>query len=73
MAVRGGTAYSQWANGLGGTRLTHPAASSLVVGDLLYFGSDIHHTAVYPGGGYIVEAPQSRGPTGWSSKPTATW
>jgi cell wall-associated NlpC family hydrolase len=36
---------------------SHVSSSALQPGDLLFFGSPIHHVAMYVGGGRIVEAP----------------
>jgi peptidoglycan DL-endopeptidase CwlO len=36
---------------------THVSSSALQPGDLLFFGSPIHHVAMYVGGGQMVEAP----------------
>lgn len=54
MAVGGGTAANQWSNGLGGTRIYD--RSSLQIGDVMYFGSPVDHTAVYIGNNYVVDA-----------------
>jgi cell wall-associated NlpC family hydrolase len=35
------------------------APSDLQAGDLMFFGSPIHHVAMYIGGGQMVEAPYS--------------
>jgi peptidoglycan DL-endopeptidase CwlO len=37
--------------------LPHVSTSSLQPGDLLFFGSPIHHVGMYVGGGQMVEAP----------------
>jgi cell wall-associated NlpC family hydrolase len=37
--------------------ITHVSSSALQPGDLLFFGSPIHHVAMYVGGGQMVEAP----------------
>lgn len=36
---------------------SHPSMSSAQPGDLIFFGSDMHHVAMYVGGGKMVEAP----------------
>jgi hypothetical protein len=54
MAVGGGSAASQWSNGLGGNRIYD--RSSLQIGDVMYFGSPVDHTGVYIGNGYILDA-----------------
>jgi cell wall-associated NlpC family hydrolase len=35
----------------------HLTASELQPGDLVFYGSDFHHVALYIGGGYVVHAP----------------
>ena len=37
--------------------IKHVSSSDLQPGDLLFFGSPIHHVAMYVGGGRMVEAP----------------
>ena len=44
--------YEQWA------ALPHIAASTIQVGDLLYYDS-VGHVAIYVGDGYIIDAPQT--------------
>ena len=44
--------YSQWA------ALPHVSLSALQVGDLVFY-SGIGHVAIYVGGGYIIDAPQT--------------
>jgi cell wall-associated NlpC family hydrolase len=59
-----------WAWAHGGVGLPHSSASQygatarvdrgdLEPGDLLFFGSPIHHVAMYIGNGQMVEAPYS--------------
>jgi cell wall-associated NlpC family hydrolase len=59
---------TQWAWRAGGVRLSHSTyaqwdetphipISALQPGDLVYFGEDIHHMAIYSGGGMMIEAP----------------
>jgi peptidoglycan DL-endopeptidase CwlO len=61
---------TMWAWAQGGVSLPHNsgmqyaatarvAQSDLQPGDLLFYGSPIHHVAIYIGGGQIVEAPYS--------------
>jgi cell wall-associated NlpC family hydrolase len=38
---------------------THVPISALQPGDLLFFYSDIHHVAIYSGGGMMIEAPHT--------------
>lgn len=38
---------------------THVSMSDLQPGDLLFYGSDIHHVGIYVGGGQMIEAPHS--------------
>ena len=38
---------------------THVDPSSLEPGDLVFFGSPVHHVGMYIGGGYFVEAPHT--------------
>jgi cell wall-associated NlpC family hydrolase len=38
---------------------THVAISAVQPGDLLFYYSDIHHVAMYVGGGMMVEAPHT--------------
>jgi cell wall-associated NlpC family hydrolase len=38
---------------------THVPLSSIQPGDLLFYYSDIHHVAMYVGGGMMVEAPHT--------------
>ena len=38
---------------------THVAMSAIQPGDLLFYGSDIHHVGIYVGGGTMIEAPHS--------------
>ena len=35
------------------------SASSLQPGDLVFYGSPIHHVALYVGGGQVIHAPQT--------------
>jgi len=46
------TTYAQWA------ALPHISTSALEPGDLLYFDG-IGHVAIYAGGGYLIDAPQT--------------
>jgi peptidoglycan DL-endopeptidase CwlO len=46
------TTYEQWA------ALPHIASSSIEPGDLLYYAGE-SHVAMYVGGGYIIDAPQT--------------
>ena len=46
------TTYEQWA------ALPHISSSSLEPGDLLYYAGE-SHVAIYVGGGYIIDAPQT--------------
>jgi cell wall-associated NlpC family hydrolase len=39
--------------------LPHVAISDLQPGDLVFFGSDIHHDGIYVGGGQMIHAPQT--------------
>jgi cell wall-associated NlpC family hydrolase len=59
---------TQWAWRAGGVRLSHSTyaqwdetprvpISALQPGDLVYFGDDLHHMAIYSGGGMMIEAP----------------
>jgi cell wall-associated NlpC family hydrolase len=34
------------------------SASELQPGDLVFYGSDLHHVALYVGGGWVVHAPK---------------
>jgi cell wall-associated NlpC family hydrolase len=47
--------------------IPHVAFSDLQPGDLLFFYSDIHHVAIYVGGGQIVEASQTGVPVKYNS------
>ena len=38
---------------------THVAVSAIQPGDLLFYYSDIHHVAMYSGGGMMIEAPHT--------------
>ncbi|MDQ4059154.1 MAG: NlpC/P60 family protein [Actinomycetota bacterium] len=44
-------------SGMQYSSLPHVSTSSLQPGDLLFFGSPIHHVGMYVGGGQMVEAP----------------
>ena len=46
------TTYAQW------SALPHISSSSIQPGDLLYFDGE-GHTAIYVGGGYMIDAPQT--------------
>jgi cell wall-associated NlpC family hydrolase len=39
--------------------LPHVAQSQLQPGDLVFFGSPIHHVGIYAGGGTMIEAPHT--------------
>jgi cell wall-associated NlpC family hydrolase len=39
--------------------LPHVSLSQLAPGDLIFYGSPIHHVGIYKGGGVMVHAPQS--------------
>lgn len=39
--------------------VTHVSMSQLEPGDLLFYGSPIHHVGIYVGGGQMIEAPHS--------------
>jgi cell wall-associated NlpC family hydrolase len=45
--------YAQW------DETTHIPISQMQPGDLIFFGSDLHHMAMYTGGGMMIEAPHS--------------
>jgi peptidoglycan DL-endopeptidase CwlO len=45
--------YAQW------DQTTHVAISAMQPGDILFFGSDLHHNALYSGGGMMIEAPHT--------------
>ena len=45
--------YAQW------DETTHVAPSAMQPGDILFFGSDLHHNALYAGGGTMIEAPHT--------------
>jgi cell wall-associated NlpC family hydrolase len=38
---------------------THVSRGALAPGDLVFFGSPIHHVAIYIGGGEMIEAPHT--------------
>ena len=38
---------------------TKVAASDLIAGDVVFFGSPIHHVGIYLGGGYYIHAPRT--------------
>ena len=40
-------------------KTTHISAASLRTGDLIFYGSPIHHVAIYVGGGWMVHAPNT--------------
>jgi cell wall-associated NlpC family hydrolase len=44
---------SQWNQG------QHVEASQLQPGDLVFFGSDLHHVGIYVGNGNMIEAPHT--------------
>ena len=69
---------TSWAWRVGGVSLPHSATaqyyaiphvafSDLQPGDLLFFYSDIHHVAIYVGGGQIIEASQTGVPVKYNS------
>ena len=37
----------------------HVSKSELAPGDLVFFGSPIHHVGIYEGGGVMIDAPQT--------------
>jgi cell wall-associated NlpC family hydrolase len=39
--------------------IAHVSTSSLQPGDLLFYGSPIHHVGIYVGNGQMIEAPQT--------------
>jgi cell wall-associated NlpC family hydrolase len=39
--------------------LPHVAIANLQPGDLVFFGSDLHHVGIYVGGGQMIEAPHT--------------
>jgi len=43
--------YMQW------DETTHIPVSALQPGDLVFYGADLHHVAIYSGGGMMIEAP----------------
>jgi cell wall-associated NlpC family hydrolase len=45
--------YAQWDEG------RHVSRSQLVPGDLVFFGSDLHHVGLYIGGGQMIDAPHT--------------
>lgn len=45
--------YSQW------DETTHVPLSDLQPGDIVFFGSDLHHDGLYIGGGQMIEAPHT--------------
>jgi cell wall-associated NlpC family hydrolase len=71
------TMYSWAAAGVGMAHYTgaqwaafpHVPLSDLAPGDLVFFGSDIHHVGIYEGGGVMIHAPQ----TGDFVKRTSIW
>jgi hypothetical protein len=54
---------AQWA------AFPHVPLSELAPGDLVFFGSDVHHVGIYEGGGVMIHAPQ----TGDFVKRTSIW
>jgi cell wall-associated NlpC family hydrolase len=54
---------AQWA------AFPHVGLDQLAPGDLVFFGSDLHHVGIYEGGGVMIHAPQ----TGDSVKRTSIW
>jgi cell wall-associated NlpC family hydrolase len=54
---------SQWA------AFPHVGLDQLAPGDLVFFGSDLHHVGIYEGGGIMIHAPQ----TGDFVKRTSIW
>jgi cell wall-associated NlpC family hydrolase len=71
------TMYSWAAAGVGMAHYTgaqysafpHVPLDQLAPGDLVFFGSDIHHVGIYEGGGVMIHAPQ----TGDFVKRTSIW
>jgi cell wall-associated NlpC family hydrolase len=49
--------------------LPHVSEAQLAPGDLVFFGSPIHHVGMYLGGGMMIHAPQ----TGDVVKISAVW
>ena len=45
----------------------HIAIADLQPGDLVFFGSDLHHVGIYVGGGSMIHAPHSGGVVGYST------
>jgi cell wall-associated NlpC family hydrolase len=45
--------YAQW------DETTHIPISQMQPGDLIFYGSDLHHVAMYTGGGMMIEAPHT--------------
>jgi len=39
--------------------LPHVPLSQLAPGDLLFYGSPIHHVSIYKGGGVMIDAPHT--------------
>ncbi len=37
----------------------HVAIANLAPGDLVFFGSDLHHVGIYIGGGQMIDAPST--------------
>ena len=60
---QGTNTVGEWQGGMSGTHVS--SSSALKAGDFVWFGygptnpGTLHHTALYIGGGYIVEAPNS--------------
>ena len=62
--------YTRWVYARAGRQLPHSSAaqstmgtketrSSLVPGDLVFFGSPVHHVGIYVGNGEMVDAPNA--------------
>jgi cell wall-associated NlpC family hydrolase len=41
--------------------------SAIQPGDLVFFGSDLHHVGIYVGGGQMIEAPHTGVPVRYAS------
>ncbi|MFI9811664.1 C40 family peptidase [Saccharothrix variisporea] len=58
--IMNGITTTQWQSSRVVDRFTAAEGyDPLLPGDLLFYGSNLHHVAMYLGGGYIVEAPYS--------------
>jgi cell wall-associated NlpC family hydrolase len=47
--------------------LPHVSLSAIQPGDLVFFGSDLHHVGLYVGGGQMIEAPRTGIPVRYAS------